>query len=250
MQITWNITTEDTAKVKSFVEKYQDDLFVKERIRKNLATEKPPVTKETFWYWLVACLLTTQQRSGPNSAINQFLTTKPFPLGLDNCNSANKLAAFAEGTIKNFGGIRRGTTIGRELQKNLQWLDNEGWEPTLSHLDQLRESDDRLLERTVAEFIDENLAGFGPKQSRNLLQALGLTRYETPIDSRITKWLNAFGFPVRLSAGALSDRHYYEFISDGFQELCKEAGVYPCVLDAAIFTSYDDGGWTEDILVW
>ena len=33
--------------------------------------------------------------------------------------------------------------------------------------------------------MSERLAGFGPKQARNLLQGLGLTRYEIPIDSRI-----------------------------------------------------------------
>jgi hypothetical protein len=36
----------------------------------------------------------------------------------------------------------------------------------------------------VAGYIQETFEGFGPKQSRNLLQALGLTRYEIPIDIR------------------------------------------------------------------
>jgi thermostable 8-oxoguanine DNA glycosylase len=105
-------------------------------------------------------------------------------------------------------------------------------------------------ERNAAEFIDENLKGFGPKQSRNLLQSLGLTRYEIPIDSRITKWLNAFGFPVKLTADALSNREYYNFIGDGFQALCARAEIYPCVLDAAIFSSFDGGGWTKENVVW
>lgn len=96
------------------------------------------------------------------------------------------------------------------------------------------------LERQVANFVDDNLAGFGPKQSRNFLQWLGLTKYEIPVDSRITKWLNEFGFPVMLSATALADRNYYEFVSEGIQSLCAKARVYPCVLDAAIFTSFDE----------
>ena len=106
------------------------------------------------------------------------------------------------------------------------------------------------MEREVANFIDERLVGFGPKQSRNLLQSLGLTRYEIPIDSRITKWLTEFGFPVKLSAGALADQGYYEFVMDAVQQLCREADEYPCVLDAAIFSSFDDGGWTEKNVVW
>ena len=66
-----------------------------------------------------------------------------------------------------------------------------------------------------------------------------MTRYEIPIDSRITKCLNRFGFPLRLSAGSLADEDYYTFISDGIQTLCREAEILPCVLDAAIFVSFD-----------
>ncbi len=91
--------------------------------------------------------------------------------------------------------------------------------------------------------MDNNLSGFGPKKARNLLQELGLTIYEIPIDSRITKWLNKFGFPFKLSSTALSDRNYYNMILDGFQRVCEETGIYPCVLDAAIFASFDQESW-------
>lgn len=105
-------------------------------------------------------------------------------------------------------------------------------------------------ERQAAEFFAKHLKGFGPKQSRNLVQGLGLSRFEIPIDSRITKWLNVFGFPVKLTANTLADRNYYNFVSDGFQRLCEACEVMPCVLDAAIFSSFDKGGWTEDNVVW
>jgi hypothetical protein len=117
-------------------------------------------------------------------------------------------------------------------------------------LDDLRRTQTSKSERFAASFLADHFKGLGPKQSRNLLQSLGLTRYEIPIDSRITKWLNGFGFPVRLSAGALSDTNYYEFVSQGIQQLCAKSDVYPCVLDAAIFASYDAGGWTRDNVVW
>ena len=124
------------------------------------------------------------------------------------------------------------------------------WEETFRMLDRLRLAADPQDEREVADFIDARFKGFGPKQSRNLLQSLGLTRYEIPIDSRITKWLNRFGFPVKLSAEALSDSNYYRFVSEGFQRLCAESETYPCVLDAAIFASYDKGGWSEENVIW
>jgi hypothetical protein len=79
---------------------------------------------------------------------------------------------------------------------------------------------------------------------------LGLTRYEIPIDSRITRWLNAFGFPVKLTAVVLQDRNYYNFVSEGFQRLCEACEIAPCVLDAAIFASYDKDLWTEENVVW
>ncbi len=41
-----------------------------------------------------------------------------------------------------------------------------------------------------------------------------------------------------------------EFVSDGVRQLCERARIYPCVLDAAIFTSFDRGGWTTDGLIW
>ena len=95
----------------------------------------------------------------------------------------------------------------------------------------------------------QNLKGFGPKQSRNLWQSLGLTRYEIPIDSRIVKWLNYNEFPFTLSASGLSDENYYQFIMDSIQKWCLEADIIPCVLDGAIFSSYDEE-WPEDYELW
>jgi hypothetical protein len=58
-----------------------------------------------------------------------------------------------------------------------------------------------------------------------------------------------FCFPVKLTSTALSDRDYYEFFADGIQQLCKDADILPCVLDAAIFASFDGDKWTEENLI-
>ena len=79
--------------------------------------------------------------------------------------------------------------------------------------------------------------GFGAIEARIFLQYLGLTKYEIPIDSVVSDWLNNFGFPVKLSTTALQDRNYYHFVSDGIQLLCKKANVYPCVIEAAIHSN-------------
>ena len=90
-------------------------------------------------------------------------------------------------------------------------------------LQELINSDSKLKERQIADNLANEFDGFGPKQSRNFLQALGLTKYEIPIDSRITNWLNDFGFPLRLTSLPLSDVGYYHFVSDGIQNLCEKS---------------------------
>lgn len=83
------------------------------------------------------------------------------------------------------------------------------------------------------------MSGFGPKQSRNLLQWLGLTRHEIPIDSRVMSWLNDNGFPLPMSSRLLLYNDYYEFVENGIHELCRLCNVFPCVFDAAVFASFD-----------
>lgn len=250
MKLVWQFDPEDIARVKAFFNEHKNNHFVKARIATNLAADKPPIGKDIFWDRMVGCLLTTQQRSGPGSSVTKFLLTKPSPLDYVTCIEQNDLAEFARQTISGFGGLRRSTTIGKELAANMSFLNGGGWEQTSQHLDAVRLGSSPDTERGAAAFIDEKFKGFGPKQSRNLLQGLGLSRYEIPIDSRITKWLNDIGFPVKLTANALQDRNYYNFVSDGFQRLCEACDIMPCVLDAAIFSSFDEGKWTEENVVW
>jgi thermostable 8-oxoguanine DNA glycosylase len=119
-----------------------------------------------------------------------------------------------------------------------------------AQLERLRRHEHIAEEREVANFIDDTFWGFGPKQSRNLLQMLGLTRYVIPIDSRVLKWIKDIGFPVPSSSGLLGYRDYFEFIEDALNELCHRAGVYPCILDAAVFGSFDVVEWTEENAAW
>ena len=200
MKHTWTIEPFDIKKVKAFLDLHRDDLFVRQRIEWNLRDEKLPVKKADFWQQMVACLLTTQQRSGPTSTVTRFIRTTPFPLAYKTCLAQPNVEKFAKGTLTKFGGLRRTNRLAREIATNLTRLEEGLWNRALNTLDTLRTNKAVSPERVAADFIDDNFAGFGPKQARNLLQSLGLTQHEIPIDSRITKWLNEFGFPVRLSA--------------------------------------------------
>ncbi len=256
MKINWIIEEKDIRHIREFVDSQSDKSFVKNRIAKNVEGPIPDFNRDIFWKAMISCLLTTQQRSGPESSVIRFICTDPFPLNLNKCMEQTHLNEFVEDTITNFGSLRRAKTIGDEVLRNFKWLKNGGWQEIETVAKVLVENrrrsprfDDKYIEREAAKTAIDKFKGFGPKQSRNLWQLLGHTRFEIPIDSRITKWFNENAFPVRLSAGALSDENYYNFVMDGIQEVCKASEVYPCVLDAAIFASFDQE-WPEDKLIW
>jgi hypothetical protein len=250
LKLIWHVEPHDIERVQAFYGAYENDPMVRERNRTNLAESKPRLDKPFIWRAMVACLLTTQQRSGPGSATTRFISTSPFPLAYDHCSIHPEFESWAAHVLNGFGGLRRHNRIANELATNLTRLENGLWNDTLALFDQLRLVDSSHLERAAAAYVSEHFKGFGPKQSRNLLQSLGLTRYEIPIDSRIVKWLKQFGFPLQLSSTALSNAGYFDLVSDGFQQLCLQSGLVPCLVDAAIFSSFDDGGWTEENVVW
>ena len=108
-----------------------------------------------FWNYLVGCLLTTQQRVSPESAVNRFLLAKPFPLDYSTCATHEAVAEFATSVLSNFGGIRRSVIIGKELAANLAFLQTGGWEPTSQILDDVRTHSTPETERRAARFIGE-----------------------------------------------------------------------------------------------
>lgn len=246
MKLLWQIEDSDIQQIKRFYNSYKNNAFVLKRIERNIENTIPEFSKEYYWEAIIACLITTQQRSGPNSLVTKFICTAPFPLNYSKCKRADNLRELSEKCITN-AGMRRAKRISEEIEFNFQWLENDGWEVINGIFEELSKHKDVRTERQSAEIIMDNLKGFGPKQSRNLLQSLGLTRYEIPIDSRITKWLNDFGFPIKLSAGALADKNFYNFILDGLQKICEACDIYPCIMDAAIFASFDQE-WPEDKL--
>lgn len=240
MKIEWKISSKDIKRVKDFYIAIKDEKYVQDRIRLNIERKKRPViSKQRVWHVLVGCLLTTQQRSGPESNISRFINKEPFPLSYETCLSKRNIEKYSRKTLTDFKGIRFTNKIPSQIVRNLTNLEEGLWTDTLARLKTLQKETTRDLEREVADYIDDHFPGFGPKQSRNFLQWLGLSRYEIPIDSRVVKWLKKFGFPGALSADALSDKDYYHFVSDGIQEMCRASDIYPCALDAAIFISLD-----------
>ena len=247
MTIDWLIEPEKIVGVKAFVAKHQGSSLVQHRIKQNLRSDKPPISKPEFWERHVGCLLTSQQKSGPNSPSTQFNGSKPFPLSYEVCHQEADVEAFCLAIFKNFGGLRFTANISRSIAANLHFLNDGGWEQTLSHLEAVRLHSNPTSELQAANFLADSLQGIGPKQSRNLLMSLGLSRFETPIDSRIANWLNDYGFPI--NAKALSNRTYYSLVSSAFQKLSTACGVEPFILNTAIFVSYDGDEWTSENVI-
>lgn len=247
MEFKYIITNEDIKKIVEFVKEHNNN-FVKSRIKTNLSEQPPKFDKSIFWEELVSCLLTTQQRSGPNSRITKFISLRPFLLSYEVCKNSENIESTVHKILSGFGGIRMTTKLSDFIKTNFEMLENGMWTEVLEIGEKLIKSrnkpEQKAIEREACIFV-QKLKGVGPKQSRNLWLGLGMTRYEIPIDSRIVKWLNKNGFPFKLSPVGIQDEYYYELIIDGLQELCQKANVYPCVLDGAIFSSYDPE-WEED----
>ena len=79
MRVSWDVTAEDVAKIRAFLASREDDPLVRRRVARNLAPSKPEMARNTVWYRIIACLLSTQQRSGPTSATTRFLRQRPSP---------------------------------------------------------------------------------------------------------------------------------------------------------------------------
>ncbi|MFN0252732.1 MAG: hypothetical protein ACKV2T_38010 [Kofleriaceae bacterium] len=244
MKLSWTIEKGDRRVVADLIASTSGHRVVQERLSRNVDGAAPTFNRDEVWRVLIGCLLTTQQKSGPNAPISRVLHATKFPLTLKACKRRD-VCGFVESTLTKAGGIRRAPTIAAEVARNLATLDDGGWkqiEAEFTKLLQLRlrspVANDGVRERSSAEIVDRLLVGFGPKQSRNFWQWLGLTRYEIPIDSRIISWLNET-FGLEVSGAGLSSDAYYNFVGDGIRELCAACNVIPCVFDAAVFSAQE-----------
>jgi hypothetical protein len=184
----------DVQAIREVVKESSTIPFVRQRICRNVNNEPRPFSKERFWRAMLDCLLSSCQHVGPNSRVRKFSQLNPYPLTLEKC-LAGAPHAFIRNELETFGGVRFYRRTSAFAACNLEWLEAGGWAQVRRHyfmLSQQRSRTPRTLdfraEREAARFIDKSLKGFGPKQSRNLWQLLGLTRYEIPIDRRVRKW--------------------------------------------------------------
>ncbi len=243
MKIEITFSQDDVTRVRDVATTMADHAIVIERRERNVNRRGIDLSHATIWQRQIGCLLTTQQKSSEDSAVQRFIRSSSPLLSLRQCEEVGNVAGLAETELSAFGGIRRTTVIPQQIAHNFHWLKAGGWnelDALLLTLVQVPQSKD--AERACATEVARVLKGFGPKQSRNLLQWLGLTQYEIPIDSRVIKWLRELGNtdPLHLlSSAALGEIEYYCCIMDTIQALCAEAEVLPCIFDASVFASFE-----------
>lgn len=252
MAIQWNITPNEVDRVKLFVKENEFRNFVKKRKKENIELPPPSLNRNLIWEVQFDCILSTQQKSGPSSAVAKFMHEKPFPFEYSICSEQTNLKGYVTETFKKYSGIRFIDKISRWVELNYSWFNNGGWErfeetidPLIEQRRRLPKIEDQITERYACEAIRTFLMGIGPKQARNYLQLLGLTRYEIPIDIRFLHWLKEYQLPIDIEQKALSYPPTYNAVLDKIQELCIKAGLLPSLLDACVFARNDEE-WPDD----
>lgn len=237
MQIEWVITPDDEQRYREFVRKYEAHPIVQERLKRNVQRTGVDISVSIVWARVVACLLTTQQKSGRGSRVDQFIRNEKRLFSFDFCRESDALATVAKEALKK-AGLRRSELIPTEICHALNVF-KASWQNIGSALQNLNEHPDAKAERDFARWIQDKFVGFGPKQSRNLIQWLGISQHEIPLDSRMMKVLKRLNFPVPLSAAALADEAYYCFVQDGLHTILARIETLPCIFDACAFASFE-----------
>lgn len=166
-------------KARRVLDEYQDAKVVNERRQRNLTRSAQPPSKEDLWKGVVGAVVTTRQRAGPDTNVNDFMNHVEFPLSLDRLDRRDVRDTIVRELQA--AGLP-GPQNGDYLSENYVWF-TEGGAEFLEHLaERLHvlpakgDTDSRKMEEAAAALsIRPYLKGIGPKQSRNFWQETGLT---------------------------------------------------------------------------
>lgn len=236
MKIKLDISINTLKKYTDFVGLHQNKKIVQDRRRNLKPSAIDEVTVDDFWRAFLGGILTTQQRSGAGSGLEDLFNTEVCLHSWDWCKrNPQKIVDILK--IKRYA-IRFPESKATYLITGANFIE-ENWPALYEKLQGLRSDQVGVAEeRAVARYL-QSFKGIGPKQSRNMIQHLGLSRYEIPLDSRIVKRLKELGFPVPLSSKALADEEYYCFVEDVLRDILCRVNVLPCIFDACAFGSFE-----------
>ena len=209
--------------------------FVKDRVAKCVTSEKRPLlTTQLFWSELVKTINTTQTKSvGKNNPMDRWIKNDNYKVKDWNWVSDKTDENLIKQAVEEFENskIRYANGKSKYVPKNRNFiLKNEI--KLLKEIERI-EIGNKYSEREGVDFLKENLVGLGLKQSRNLLQDLGRSQYQVPIDSRVIKQLEKSG--IEIGKINLSSEAHYLKLQETIWAISEKIGVLPCVFDAFAF---------------
>ena len=103
MRIDCSVEEHDIAAVQGLLRANGENEFVLGRILDNVSGPVPEFDRGKCWRVMLGCLLTTQQRSGPDSRVVRFLQRNPFEPALVDCSPHCAESAVLEGPVSVWG---------------------------------------------------------------------------------------------------------------------------------------------------
>ncbi len=233
MEIDWRVSEVDLKKITDFVNQ-QSNVHVANRIARNINYQDLLINRDTMIHSLLYSMVLLNQRHSIYPQIESVFQNNSSQFHYETIINVPDVKKYIFETLKKHGITVDINKSPEFFTNNFDLLESTNWVLLDILTKNLYQKLDKQAEREIADYVDTMFKGFGSIEARIFLQHLGLIKYEIPIDSVVSDWLNNFNFPIKLSTTALQDRNYYHFVSDGIQLLCKKANVYPCVLEAAI----------------
>ena len=104
MRLEWEMEPHDVEMIRGVVEAHENDYLVRDRWERCISgSRRHDDSRTARWMAMVACRLTTQQRSGPTAPINTFLRRRPNPLELESVRGSGDPVRHRRGASKHAG---------------------------------------------------------------------------------------------------------------------------------------------------
>jgi thermostable 8-oxoguanine DNA glycosylase len=238
MELIWKLSDSDISRIRDFVKKHMNP-YVEKVKNKNIDHVDRVIDRDSLLKAMLICLMSSETDSYPESKMEQIFNKKPFLLSCQYLFKVSNIELAFQETFKATGVTKYLKKVPRYFSTNFESLVETNWDLESEINRSLGNELTKYDERKLADMVDRSFKGFGSKEARSFLLALGVTKYEIPIDYNLIKWLKNFDFPIKFSKIALQDILFYHFVSDGIQKLCEISEIYPCVLYASIISSYE-----------
>lgn len=235
MELIWKLSDSDILRVIDYV-KNNKSQNVERIITRNINHIDRVIDKDSILRTMLICLLSSETDSYPESIIQQLLRKKTYLLNYQYIFKVSNIEKLFQDVFQTYGNTKYVNKAPKYFSTNFEFLEETDWDLELEINRSLEHELTKSDERKLADIIDRSFKGFGSKEARSFLLALGVTKYEIPIDYKLIKWLENFGFPIKFSKTALQDILFYHFVSDGIQKLCEVSGIYPCILYTSILS--------------